>query len=369
MFRTTARLIRLFLTYASGALLFGSGLCADFSADWAKMKRIQPKGYVCYRTAGPIDVDGKLDEMSWQNVPWTDFFADIEGDIKSPPPLRTRAKMLWDDEYFYVAAELEEPHVWGTLTNRDSVIFHDNDFEIFIDPNGDNHDYYEFEMNALNTVWDLLLKKPYKDGGPAINEWDIAGLKSAVHVRGTLNDPSDKDQGWSLEVAFPWKALAEYAYRPTPPKDGEQWRVDFSRVEWRFEIEEGKYKRMEGMKENNWVWSPTGIIDMHRPEKWGYVQFSTATVAKVKFKPDPAAPARDLLQEIYYAERDYQEKHGRLAVSLGELGLAHVRCPRLSGLPKIQRTADGFWATAEIKLRGEERQRWHIRQDAKVWTE
>jgi hypothetical protein len=99
------------------------------------------------------------------------------------------------------------------------------------------------------------------------------------------------------------------------------------------------------------------------------VQFSTATAAKVKFKPDPAAPARDLLQEIYYAERDYQEKHGRLAVSLGELGLAHVRCPRLSGLPKIQRTADGFWATAEIKLRGEERQRWHIRQDAKVWTE
>jgi hypothetical protein len=58
-----------------------------------------------------------------------------------------------------------------------------------------------------------------------------------------------------------------------------------------------------------------------------------------------------------------------LAASLGELGLAHVRCPRLSGPPKFQITSDGFWATAEIKLRGKENQRWHIRQDAKVWTE
>ena len=140
-------------------------------------------------------------------------------------------------------------------------------------------------------------------------------------------------------------------------------------MEWQFEVEDGKYKRLEGVKENNWVWSPTGIIDMHRPEKWGYVQFSTAPVAKVKFKLDPAAPARDLLQEIYYAERDYHEKHGRHTSSLNELGLAKARCPRLSGTPKLQITSDGFWATAEIRLRGKENQRWHIRQDAKVWTE
>ena len=63
--------------------------------------------------------------------------------------------MLWDDEYFYFAAELIEDQIWATLTERDSVIFYDNDFEIFIDPDGDSHQYYEFEINALNTVWDL----------------------------------------------------------------------------------------------------------------------------------------------------------------------------------------------------------------------
>ena len=148
--------------------------------------------------------------------------------------------MLWDDTYFYVAALLEEPHVWGTLTKHDSVIFQDNDFEIFIDPDGDNHEYYELEINVLNTEWDLFLKAPYRDGGPAVNEWEIPGLKTAVHVEGTLNNSSDTDKSWSVEFAIPWKVLAEYSHRPAPPLDGDQWRVNFSRVEWKHEIVDGE---------------------------------------------------------------------------------------------------------------------------------
>ena len=100
-----------------------------------------PKGYVASRATTPIKVDGKLDDEAWADAPWTDAFVDIEGDTKPKPRFRTRAKMLWDDTYFYVAAEMEEPHVWGTLTKHDSVIFQDNDFEVFIDPDGDNHEY------------------------------------------------------------------------------------------------------------------------------------------------------------------------------------------------------------------------------------
>ena len=143
-----------------------------------------PKGYVCYRARTPIQIDGRLDEDAWKAAPWTDAFVDIQGDVRPRPRFQTRAKMLWDDTYFYVAALLEEPHVWGTLTRHDSVIFQDNDFEIFIDPDGDNQEYYEIEINALNTEWDLFLKKAYRDGGPAMNEWEIPGLKTAVHVDG-----------------------------------------------------------------------------------------------------------------------------------------------------------------------------------------
>ena len=95
--------------------------------------------------------------------------------------------MLWDDKYLYIAAELEEPNVTGTLTKHDSVIFKDNDFEVFIKPLPATESYYEFEINALNTGWDLFLPKPYSEDGKADNSWDIVGLKTAVAVQGTLN--------------------------------------------------------------------------------------------------------------------------------------------------------------------------------------
>jgi hypothetical protein len=232
-----------------------------------------PKTYDCMRAPAPIVIDGSLQDAAWTAAPWTDYFVDIEGAGKPQPRFRTRAKMLWDDKYFYVAADMEEPHVWATLTRHDSVIFHDNDFEVFIDPNGDTLEYYEFEINALNTGWDLLLDKPYRFGGKARNDWEIPGLRTAVHIRGTLNDPGDRDGGWSVEIAFPWSVLGEFAHKPAPPKAGDEWRVNFSRVEWRHEIIGGKYRKVPKTKEDNWVWSPQGVINMHVPEKWGTVRF------------------------------------------------------------------------------------------------
>ena len=100
-----------------------------------------PRHYACYRTLTPLHIDGDLTKPAWELAAWTEDFVDIEGSARPSPKFRTRAKMLWDDRNFYIAAEIEEPHVWGTLTEHDSLIFHDNDFEVFIDPDGDNHDY------------------------------------------------------------------------------------------------------------------------------------------------------------------------------------------------------------------------------------
>lgn len=257
-------------------IALGLGLTVCMSSTAAEPKAIVPKEYACQRAAAKLEIDGKLDDAAWEAAPWTDEFVDIEVDKKPKPRFRTRAKMLWDDEYFYIAAQLDEPHVWGTITERDAVIFQDNDFEVFIDPNSDSREYYEFEMNALNTGWDLFLPKKYKDGGKADNSWNIDGLKTAVHVEGTLNDASDEDQYWSVEIAIPWKALETYAHRSSPPQPGDQWRVDFSRVEWQVEVQDGKYVKVPNKREDNWVWSPQGMIDMHEPSTWGFVQFVEA---------------------------------------------------------------------------------------------
>jgi hypothetical protein len=227
-----------------------------------------PKRYECHRAQTAVVVDGRLDEAAWRNAPWTDLFVDIEGRAKSAPRFSTRVKMLWDDAYLYVGAEMEEPSVWATLTEHDSVIFHDNDFEVFLNPSGDSLKYFEFEINALNTSWDLFLPKPYRQDGKADNSWEIPGLKSAVHVEGTINRPGDTDRGWSVEIAFPWSAFRERSGFGRP-RAGDQWRVNFSRVEWKVDAEN---RKLPG-REDNWVWSPQGVVDMHRPETWGWVKF------------------------------------------------------------------------------------------------
>ena len=325
-----------------------------------------PKGYVAYRASLPLTIDGRLDEPSWQSAPWTEDFVDIEGDVRPLPRYRTRAKMLWDDTYLYIGAEVDDPHVWATLTKRDTVIFYDNDFEVFIDPNGDSHEYYEFEMNALNTVWDLFLPKPYKDSGSAVDSWNIAGLKTAVHVRGTINNPGDTDSGWTAEIAMPWAALSQYAHRPAPPLDGDQWRINFSRVEWLTDIVDGKYRKVPGRREDNWVWSPQWVVDMHRPERWGYLQFSTQAPGTVKFRPDPAWGVRCLLHDVYYAQRAFRDSAHHWAASLDDLDAGPgVRDAVRDGL-RLEPTPGGYSVSMPLRLPGGRTQVWKIRQDALI---
>jgi len=319
-----------------------------------------PPAYLCCRAPQPLSVDGKLDEPAWKEAAWTGSFVDIEGSLKPRPRFQTRAKMLWDDEYFYIGAELEEPEIWATLTARDSIIFQDNDFEVFIDPSGSTHLYYELEMNAFGTVWDLLLIKPYRDGGPAVHAWDIRGLKSGVFPAGTVNRPGDKDKGWSIEIALPWDILKECAPEKKPPSDGDQWRVNFSRVEYRLEADRGKYTKAADPKtgkplpEDNWVWAPTGLINIHYPEMWGYVQFSGEPAGRgelpVILRPEEAA--KWSLRRVYYRQNKYFLNHGDYTDRLEDLGLSEVKVSGYKWPPRIRTT----WRQWEAFLEKEDDQ-------------
>ncbi len=318
------------------ALVLGQDPAAPSPVGPAPLSPLpHPNGYVCYRADGKLKIDGRMDESAWDVIPWTETFVDIEGDRKPLPRHMTRAKMAWDEDYFYIAAWMDEPHVWATLTEHDSVIFRDNDFEVFIDPDGDNHDYFEFEINALNTGWDLFLPRPYKDGGKADNSWEIPGLLTAVHVDGTLNNPADTDRGWSVEMAFPWKAFERSAGAALPPRNGDRWRVNFSRVQWRLQVTGGRYEKLPGLREDNWVWSPQYAINMHRPETWGYVEFTTARAPSKSFEKDPLWPVKEQLHAMYYAQREHRRTQGRFAATLEELGAAASKI-------RLETTGTGF---------------------------
>ncbi|HRP55773.1 carbohydrate-binding family 9-like protein [Agriterribacter sp.] len=286
-----------------------------------------PLHYTAYHISDALVIDGKMDEKGWTKAPWSAYFSDIEGDKKPRPAFKTRFKMLWDSSHLYIAAELEEPHVWATLTKHDQVIFQDNDFEVFIDPDGDTHDYFEIEINALNTIFDLFLSRPYRNRGVLSTGWNAEHLKTAVHINGTLNDAGDRDKKWTVEMAIPFAALQHNNAAPDPEKNA-LWRINFSRVQWDTEIVEGKYRKKinpatgKPFPEHNWVWSPQGVINMHYPERWGYLRFTKDhTKGQDGFVLPPHEESKKYLWLVYYKQKEHMRSNGRYAGSLSQLQL------------------------------------------------
>lgn len=276
-----------------------------------------PPVYACRFNDKPFQLDGNLDKDFWRAIPFTDAFPDIEGSIRPVPRFRTRAKLAWDRENLYIGALLEGDEIWANLTEHDCVIFNDNDFEIFIDPDSDTQAYYEFEMNALNTTWDLLLTKAYRDSGKPVNGFEFHGMRTAVHIDGVLNKPGSHNRSWSVEVVIPFAALQECAAESRPPKPGEYYRVNFSRVQWKVDIQNGTYqKRLNAetgrpLPEDNWVWAPTGVVNIHYPELWAFVFFAEGDQRNADFSIPENELRKWELRKLYYAEQAYFDENGR----------------------------------------------------------
>ena len=120
---------------------------------------------------------------------------------------------------------------------------------------------------------------------------------------------------------------------------------------------------MPGTPEDNWIWSPPGVVDMHRPEMWGLVQFTRRPASEnISVAPIPGKPARDLALEIYYGQRDFRRAHGRWATNLASLNLDTNTLPPGVELPAIEPTADGYTCSVAFQDGGQ-RRLWRIRQD------
>lgn len=309
-----------------------------------------PPHYICYRTPqSEITIDGNIDTPEWNAVPWTSDFVDIQGKNRQVTPRhQCRAKLMWDDQNLYIAAEMIEPHIWATLTQRESVIFQDNDFEVFLDVTGSTHHYMEYEVNALGTEWDLMLTRPYRDGGSPLNAWNMNGLRSAVKLYGTLNDPSDTDQKWTFEMAIPLHTLLEIQYGKRGITNGEQWRLNFSRVQWLLDIIDGQYVKRPNSPEDNWVWAPSGKISIHEPEYWGYLQFSTTIAGQgtTPFAWDPNEDIKWALRQLYYRQREYRSKTRQYASSPAQLNASDIRVKGIDFKPVIYLAGDSYRITA-----------------------
>lgn len=150
------------------------------------------------------------------------------------------------------------------------------------------------------------------------------------------------------------------------------WRINFSRVQWGLEVEGGRYVKRPSCltcpepgtaAEDNWVWSPQarhqragaawnrmfrhpcayttaksgslwfpppahwrlarpqGAIAMHRPESWGFLQFSEEPVNSTPAAVSREWGLRSAAMALYYAQRRFREQvgAGRFSGSAEEL--------------------------------------------------
>lgn len=257
--------------------------------------------YTAYKATSGLVIDGKPGEDDWKLAKKSTPFRDlITGEAAM---YDTRMAILWDDEFLYVAYWIEEPNLQATLKERDAPIWSENDVELFV---AGKNAYYELEINAYGTLYEALFiwkdayvpagydaldtfspdqpgSKPFNGVGYRTHprgsrigffQWDFLGLISAVHLEGTLNNASDQDKGWTVELALPWsgmKALVIGDDRSLPPKPMDVWRMDFSRF--------NQYKEAPPAHDSGgWAWSPHGVWDSHIPECFAFIYFSDENI-------------------------------------------------------------------------------------------
>eukprot|EP00177_Eucheuma_denticulatum_P008570 GFKZ01015608.1.p1 GENE.GFKZ01015608.1~~GFKZ01015608.1.p1 ORF type:complete len:324 (+),score=14.53 GFKZ01015608.1:186-1157(+) len=258
-----------------------------------------PPTYTCPFTPSPPPINGLTTSPVWSKAPWSSPFVDIAHPTTHPPPdkISTRFKLLHDAHHLYLCAYMTDPHIWATITTPNTPIFHDPDFELFLAPSPTTTtSYYELEINPLATTWQLKLDKPYHLGGHPTSPFALPGLRHAVHIHGAINNPNKPSHAWSLTLAIPFHDLLPLGWHGSTPQHHDVWRVNMSRVWWPHRVVDGCYQRVpphgtelkqgpdQSHPERNLVWSPTGIIDIHRPNRWGFVKFERSS------EPTSSAP-------------------------------------------------------------------------------
>lgn len=249
--------------------------------------------YKAARRTGAITIDGTLDDPGWKGVKTTGAFVKSMSGKKAK--YKTTAKLVWDDENLYAAFSSEDPDVWGSFEKRDDPIYQQEVVEIFIDADGDGKTYNELELSPKGVIFDAYFPERRKRMNLA---WD-SGIEAAAKVRGTLNDASDKDDGWDAEMRIP---VANLASVPRwPPQPGDKWRFNLYRLDWHSNRE----------KNEGQAFSPLYVGDFHHLPRFGWLEFvgqpepgqaapaapESAPEKTEKAEPAPSAPAAES-QEI-----------------------------------------------------------------------
>lgn len=236
------KLMKLFGFAALACMMTGCACCSSKKSA-ATEAILPPSGEMiatnCVRAPGKIVVDGKMDE-AWKAVPAVTHFHCPPN--YAEPISKTEGRIAWDDEYLYVLLVAQDLDLMAYTDFHDGPTYKDDVLEFFFAPGQGpkTMEYINFEINAMGTVYDAYHPDRTKGlNGEEACKWECEGLKSAVTRKGTLNEPLDKDESWTLEMAIPWKAIPWMKGRQCPAVD-EEWSFHFARYDYSKYLPEGK---------------------------------------------------------------------------------------------------------------------------------
>lgn len=247
------------------------------------------ENFECRWTDSPPIIDGKLDDAAWRRAQVVSTFRSFwlpEG--QRQPPTTTKARLLWDRDYLYFSADMEDTDVFANITVQDGAIWTCDVFELFFKPAKDKTGYYEFEVNAGNGKLDMFLPSRGAGGYSRHKSERDFHIESAVTVRGTINQWADKDRGWVVEGRIPWRDFLSTGGRPAP---GEVWqhmlcRYDYSAgfptpaLSTNADLREPNFHRYEDYVPLTFVGPAAGLGATTKRVEW--------TGSRLVGSPDPA---------------------------------------------------------------------------------
>ncbi len=200
--------MRLAALAAASALLLPAPLLAQ-SGGSADAGRPLPVSHAT-RAQGAVRMDGHLDEPDWARATPTGAFTQIEPAEGQPATMRTEVRMLYDDDYLYVGARMQDTARPRARLGRRDMDPGDSDwFKVLVDSYHDHRTAFGFEVNPAGVRRDEIRTIDADD-----NTWDpVWDVATSVD-----------SEGWTAELRIPFGQLRF-------PRGAQQtWGLQFERV-------------------------------------------------------------------------------------------------------------------------------------------